>query len=95
MLPPPVNIDPRQKDMIDALVDAQERKRAGRQWVTWLTVLAVSLAGLYAFNHGFVSGWLGNTLAIVGIVGIFLFLAFLSTLPFGRGDSSFKWWWLR
>ena len=92
---PPVNIDPKQKAMVDALVDAQERKRSGRRWVTWLAVFGVSMAILYAFNHEFITGWFGNILAIAGIVGVFLFLAFLSTLPFGSGASSFRWWWLR
>jgi hypothetical protein len=92
---PPVNIDPRQKAMVDALIDAQERKRSSRRWGIWLAVLGASLASLYAFNHGFITGWFGNIVAITGIIGVFLFLAFLSTLPFGRGESSFKWWWLR
>jgi hypothetical protein len=90
-----VKIDPRQKAMIDALVEQQERKRSGRRWILWLSVLSSSLASLYAFNHGLITGWFGNIVAIAGVAGVFLFLAFLSTLPFGRGDSSFSWWWLR
>jgi hypothetical protein len=33
--------------------------------------------------------------AIVGIVGVFLFLAFLSTKAYGFAASSFRWWWMR
>lgn len=95
MLPPLPNIDPHQKAMVDALVEQEARKRSGRRWVLWLAVLGLSLMSLYAFNHGWISGWVGNAAAIAGILGVFLFLAFLSTLSFGGGSSSFRWWWLR
>jgi len=93
LLLPPDNIDPKNKAMVDGLVDAEERKRSRRRWLTWLTVLGLSLAVLYAFNHGLISGMVGNVLAVAGIVGVFLFLVFLSTKPFGRGDTSIRWWW--
>jgi hypothetical protein len=56
-------------------------------------VLTISLVFLYAFNHDLISGWLGTTIAVLGIAGVFGFLAFLSTFPFGQGDGFFGWWW--
>jgi len=88
----PSNLDPRQKDMVDRLYEVERRKRSRKAWVIWLSVLAISLAILYGFNHGLISGWFGNWLAFAAIVGVILFLAFLSTKPFGRGDASFPWW---
>ncbi len=90
-----MEIDPHNKAVLDYMVDKQEHRRARRSWVVWLVILASSLGALYLFNHGYVSGWLGNTFAIAGVVGVFLFLAFLSTKPFGHSDSSFRWWWFR
>lgn len=95
MMPPPVNIDPHQKAYVDMLADSQERKRSRRSWVVWVVILAIGLACLYAFNHGFVTGAAGNAVAIVGIVGVFLFLAFLSTKAYGVAAASFRWWWMR
>jgi hypothetical protein len=90
-----MSLDPHNKAVIDHLLAAQERKRSQRGWIVWLTVLAVSLGCLYLFNHGLVSGRVGTALAIAGIIGVLLFLVFLSTKPFGRSDSSIRWWWLR
>ena len=82
--------------MIDYLVNEQDRRRSRRTWVIVMMVLAVSLGALYLFNHGYVSGWLGITIAIAGIAGVFAFLIFLSTKPYGHSDFSFSWrslWW--
>jgi hypothetical protein len=87
--------DPHSKAVIDYLVDQEQRKRSWRGWVIFLGILGTSLALLYLFNHGFVSGWIGNVFAIAGIIGVFLFLAFLSTKAFGHSDFSSRWWWLR
>ena len=87
--------DPHNKAVLDYLADHQERRRSRRSWIIWLVIAASSLGALYVFNHGYVSGWLGNTLAIAGIIGVLLFFAFLSTKPYGRSDSSFRWWWFR
>jgi hypothetical protein len=38
---PPVNIDPRQKAMMDALVDQEERKRSGRRFVVQVVVASL------------------------------------------------------
>ena len=95
MMPPPVNIDPHQKAYVDMLADGEQRKRSRRSWVVWVGILAVSLASLYAFNHGFITGAIGNAVAIGGIVGVFLFLAFLSAKAYGRAAASFRWWWMR
>src|SRR5256885_17187431 len=90
-----LQVDPHDKAMIDVLIDAGARKRSRRAWRIWLLVLGLSLTSLYLFNHGFVSGWFGMTLAVGGVLGVLLFLAFLSTTPFGHGDSSLRWWWMR
>jgi hypothetical protein len=89
-----VQIKPHHKAMMDVLLDGQRRKRSRRAWLVWLTILVLSLLALYLFNHDIVSGAIGSALAIAGVVGIFGFLIFLSTKPFGRSDSSFRWWWM-
>jgi phosphate/sulfate permease len=95
MMPPPVNIEPHHKAYVDMLADAEQRKRSRHSWIVWLSLLGISLACLYAFNHGFITGAVGTAVAIVGIVGVFLFLAFLSTKAYGFAASSFRWWWMR
>ena len=87
--------DPYNKGVIDYLVTKQEQKRSRRAWIVFVLILGVSLTLLYLFNHGVVSGVLGNILALVGIAGVVLFLGFLSTKPFGHSDTSFRWWWFR
>jgi hypothetical protein len=87
--------DPHNKATTEYFAEAAERKRSRRGWVIWLFVLGISLLFLYLFNHGLVSGAFGIALAIAGIIGVFLFLAFLSTKPFGHSDFSWRWWWFR
>jgi hypothetical protein len=86
-------IDPRDKALIDFVVDEDQRKSSRRGWKIWLPELVLSLICLYAFNHDFVSGWFGTVLGVGGAIGVFLFLAFPSTKPFGHSDFSFRWWW--
>ena len=93
MLPQPVDPDPHQKIFVDGLYEAKQRRRSWRAWIVWCSVLTISLVFLYAFNHDLITGWLGTTIAVLGIAGVFGFLAFLSTFPFGQGDGFFGWWW--
>ena len=90
-----MEVDPHDKSILDYQVDKLEAKRTWRGWILWLTILVVSLCALFLFNNEFVTGWLGLTFAIGGVLGVFLFLAFLSTKPFGHGDSTARWWWMR
>ena len=94
-MPPEVHVGPSAKAATDALFEAEQRKRSRRSWIVWLSVLVASLVALYLFNHDFISGWLGQGFAIAGIVGVFLFLAYLSTKWYGHSTSSFRWWWWR
>ena len=90
-----MEIDPHDKAMIDNLVEAEGRAKSRSGWTTALIVLGISLVLLYLFNSGLVSGWVGITLAIAGVFGVFVFLVFLSTKPYGHSDTSSRWWWLR
>ena len=76
--------DPHNKEIMEYLADTEGRKKSRRGWVIWLIVCAVSYLFLYLFNHGLVSGLLGTVLAIAGVIGVLLFIAFLSTKAFGH-----------
>jgi hypothetical protein len=86
-------IDPRDRAFIDSLVDEEQRKSSRRGWRFWIIELALSVACLVAFKFGLLTGWFGLVLAGGGALGVLLFLAFLSTKPFGHSDFSFRWWW--
>lgn len=79
--------------MIDALIDADERRRDRRGWSFWLTVLALSLAAGWACRYDAIPGSIRIALAVLGAIGALLFLAFLSTKPFGRGFYNGPEWW--
>lgn len=86
-----MEINPRDKLMLDALMEVSERDRARRQWRFWLSVFALScIAWLVVYQEIF-TGWLQLSLVIFGAMGFFCFLAFLSTKPWGRGWNP---WWL-
>jgi len=94
MLPPVHNIGPKNKAMIDALMDVTERERSRRAWSFWLTVGGVSLALLWCVRYEFLPNAVRLAIAVVGGVGLLLFLVFLSTKPFGRGYyAGPTWWW--
>ena len=88
-----MNIDPKDKQVIDIVVDDESNRKSVRSWIVWIIVLVISLCALYLVNHDYVTGILGKTLAVSGILGVFLFIAFLSTKPFGRSNSSIFWRW--
>ena len=94
LLLPPDEVDPESKMMIDALVDVSDRERSRRAWSFWLTVAGVSLLALWCVRYDFLPNIVRLGLAVVGGVGLLLFLAFLSTKPFGRGFyAGPAWWW--
>jgi hypothetical protein len=94
MMPPPVNIDPKDKAMIDALVEVSERARSRRAWSFWLFVAGFSLAALWCVRYEAIPNLIRLVLAAVGGLGLLLFLVFLSTKPFGRGYyAGPAWWW--
>jgi cell division protein FtsW (lipid II flippase) len=88
-------VRPSAKAAMDVVFEVEQRKRSRRSWIIWLAVLLASLIALYLFNHDLIAGWPGQALAIAGIIGVILFLAYLSTRWYGRSTSSFRWWWLR
>jgi hypothetical protein len=90
---PPTNIDPKNKAMIDAYIDVVERDRSKRAWQFWLFVAAASVAGLYLVRFEWLHQYVRLALAIVGVIGLLLFLAFLSTKPFGRAYYAGPSWW--
>jgi hypothetical protein len=93
MLLPPDMADAKSKEMIDALGEVTERERSRRAWSFWLTVAAVSLVALWAVRYEWLPTFLRLALAIVGGLGLLLFLVFLSTKPFGRGYYAGPQWW--
>jgi hypothetical protein len=94
LLLPPDKVDPKSKLMIDALVDASEDERSRRAWSFWLTVAGLSLVALWCVRYDVLPNVLRLALALVGGIGLLLFLVFLSMKPFGRGYyAGPTWWW--
>jgi len=93
-MPSPVNIDPNDKAMIDALVEVSERQKSRRAWSFWLFVGGASLAALWCARYDFIPDLVRLTLVVIGGLGLLLFLVFLSTKPFGRGYYAGPAWWL-
>ena len=94
LLMPPDKADPKNKAMIDALMDVAERDRTRRGWSFWLTVAAASLVALWGVRYDFLPGSLRLALAVLGGVGLLLVLVFLSTKAIGRGFYAGPDWWL-
>ena len=94
LLLPPDKVDPKNKAMIDALVDVSERERSRRAWSFWLTVGGISLIALWCVRYDFFPNAIRIALACVGGLGLLGLLVFLSTKPFGRGYyAGPAWWW--
>jgi len=93
VLPLPANIDPKDKAMIDALIETTERNRSRRAWQFWVAVAAGSSGVLYCVRFDWLPQVIRLTFAIVGGLGLLLFLAFLSTKSFGRGYYAGPSWW--
>ena len=80
-------IDPADKATIDAVIEVNERARAVRAWRFWMVVALSSLAALWCVRYDALSDVVRLALAILGGVGLLLFLVFISTKRYGRG-----WW---
>jgi hypothetical protein len=89
----PPQIDPKNKAMIDAYLEVEGRYRSRKAWQFWLFVAATSIAALYLVRYEWLPQVVRLGLAIVGGIGLLLFLAFLSTKPFGRGYYAGPSWW--
>ena len=89
-----MDIDPKDKAAIDAIVDVEEAANERRGWAFWLAVAAVSVVFVCIARFDVVPGAVRIAFALVGGVGILLFLCFLSTKPFGRDFYNGPEWWL-
>jgi len=86
-------IDPRDKTRLDALVDATHRERSRRAWRVWLVVAVTSVGLILLARYDWINPYLRVAMAVIGWLGLLLFLVFLSTKRYGRWDSSGLWWW--
>ena len=87
-----LEIDPKDKLMLDALMDVSEQHRSRRQWWCWALVFVLScIAWVIAYEEIF-TGWLQLSLVIFGAIGFLGFLVFLSAKPFGRNWDSWSSW---
>jgi len=88
-----LEINPRDKLMLDALIDVSERDRSRRQWWIWSIIFALSCVAWFVVYQEVFAGWMQLSLVILGTLGILCFLIFLSTKPFGHGwDLWWSWW---
>ena len=88
-----MEIDPKNKAMIDAIVDVRERERSHRAWHYWLVVGVGSFGALYAVRFEFLPFGVRVAFVALGGIGLLLFLVFLSTKWFGRNFYAGPSWW--
>lgn len=88
-----MRLDPKHRERLDALVDSTEHQRSRRAWRVWLVVAVISLSLILLAQYDVIPPYLRIAMAVIGSLGLLLFLVFLSTKPFGHGDSSGFWWW--
>jgi hypothetical protein len=89
-----VKITPKNKALIDSVIDVKEREKSRRAWRFWLVVAAASVGAMYLVRYEFLPGLLRIALVVVGGLGFLLFLVFLSTKPFGRNYYAGPSWWI-
>ena len=83
-----MEINPRDKAMMDAAIEVMERHIASRSWVRWCNVAVMSLGiGLLVFLE-ILPGWLKIVFAAISVVGFLLFLIFLSTTQIGKSVAD-------
>jgi hypothetical protein len=63
-------------------------KRETRSWLRWLAVLLVAMASLLLSQVELLPSILRLILLVSGALFAFIFLAFLSSKQFGRGDGQ-------
>ena len=88
-----MQLDPRDRARLDTLVDSTQRERSRRGWRIWLVVAVTSFGLILLTQYEVIPAYLRIAMAVIGSVGLLLFLVFLSTKPFGHWDSSGFWWW--
>ena len=79
--------------MIDAYLEVRDRDRSRRAWQFWLLVAAVSIGALWLVRYEWIPQYVRLGFAIVGGIGLLLFLAFLSTKSLGRDFYAGPSWW--
>jgi hypothetical protein len=89
-----MQIAPKDKTLIDSVIDVTEREKSRCAWRFWLAVAAVSVAAMYLVRYEFLPGLLRIALTAAGGLGFLLFLVFLSTKPFGRNFYAGPSWWI-
>jgi hypothetical protein len=88
-----MQIDPKSKLAIDAIVDAERRRTDRRAWSFWITIAVLSIAAGWVSRIEWIPGAIRIALLLLAAVGAILFLGFLSTKPFGRGFYNGPEWW--
>ena len=87
-----MDINPRDKAMMDAMIYITERHNTTRFWIRWCVVALVSVGiGLLVFVES-LPGWLRIGCVVVSTIGILLFLIVASTTRFGKDIAdSFRY----
>ena len=88
-----MQLDPKDRTRLDALIESTERERSRRHWRIWLVVALASLGLLISAQIDLLPPYLQLAMVIAACVGLLLFLVFLSTKPYGHWDTSWFWWW--
>ena len=88
-----MQLDPKDRARLDILVDSTQRERSRRAWRMWLSVAVTSLGLILLTQYDVIPAYLRVAMAVVGSIGLLLFLVFLSTKPYGHWDSRGSWWW--
>ncbi len=88
-----MEVKPKDKALIDALVDVTERERSARAWRFWIFVAVASAIAANVSTYDALPWFIRLALALLAGLGILLFLVFLSTKPFGRGYYAGPSWW--
>ncbi len=79
-----MDLEPKNKMMIDALMYAQNGARTQRNRVRWFLVAVLSAATAAISMIEALPGWLRMTLFVASCLGGLAFLTFLSTTPMGK-----------
>ncbi len=85
-----MNISPRDKAMMDAVIEVTERHQAARSRIRWFVVAVASVGiGLLVFTES-LPWWLRMTFAAISVLGFLVFLIYLSTTQIGK-DLADLW----
>jgi uncharacterized membrane protein len=89
-----VEIDPKDKALIDTVLEIEKKERDHRGWRFWLFVAALSVVLVYFATFDVLPGLARIVLAAMGGIGALLFVCFLFAKPFGRDFYNGPGWWL-